>query len=56
MHCTNCANHDIVEIHLTIADEAVAFQRCPRCDSRSWSGPGGEMSKDGVLELVRAGR
>jgi hypothetical protein len=56
MSCTTCTNDDLVAIHLTIAAEQVALFRCPRCDTRMWSGPDGEMSRDGVLELVRAAR
>lgn len=56
MRCSNCANHDLVAIHLTISSEDVALYRCPRCDGRTWSGPEGEMSRDHVLELVRSGR
>ncbi|MBI2168770.1 MAG: hypothetical protein HYU28_04605 [Actinobacteria bacterium] len=56
MRCSNCAHHDLVAIQLTIASEEVAFYRCPRCDARTWTGSTGELTRDGVLELVRAGR
>lgn len=56
MRCSNCTHHDLVAIHLTISGELVAFHRCPRCDTRTWSGPAGELTREGVLELVRASR
>lgn len=56
MTCANCANDDLVAIHLTISSEEVALYRCPHCDTRVWSGSDGELSKEGVLELVRSSR
>ena len=56
MRCTHCATTDLVVIHLTISDENVALYRCPRCDVRMWSGVEGAMSKEGLLDLVRASR
>lgn len=56
MRCSNCAHHDLVTIELTIAEEQVVFHRCPRCDARTWANADGRMSRDGVLELVRASR
>lgn len=56
MHCSTCANHNLVAINLTIASRGVTLYRCPRCDSRRWAGDEGEMTRDGVLELVRASR
>ena len=56
MRCSNCAHHDLVSITLTIADEPVAFFRCPRCDARTWEGREGAMSREVVLELVRSSR
>lgn len=55
MHCSTCA-HDLVAVHLTISSQEIAFYRCPRCDTRTWAGAAGEMSREGVLELVRASR
>lgn len=56
MNCAHCANDDLVSIQLTISTEEVEFYRCPRCDTRTWAGERGELSKDRVLDLVRAGR
>ena len=56
MSCAYCANHDLVTIQLTIASEDVVFHRCPRCNARTWSGSSGELTRDGVLDLVRASR
>jgi len=56
MRCSMCSTDALVAIHLTISAEDVSLYRCPRCDTRQWSGPGGEVSREGVLELVRASR
>lgn len=55
MHCTNCTR-ELVTINLTIASERVAFHRCARCDTRTWVRADDEITRDGVLELVRASR
>lgn len=56
MRCSSCDSDHLVVIHLTISAEQVALYRCPRCDTRMWSGEEGPMTRDGVLELVRSGR
>jgi len=56
MRCTSCGNDHLVAIHLTISAEQVALHRCPRCDTKMWSGEDGTMSRDTVLQLVRSGR
>lgn len=56
MTCAHCTNEDLVSIQLTISTEEVAFYRCPRCDTRTWVDERGELSKDRVLDLVRASR
>ena len=56
MTCTRCTNHDLVAIRLTISEAEVALYRCPRCDHRAWYGDAGELSRDGLLELVRSSR
>lgn len=56
MRCANCANHRLVAIRLVISSEPVSLHRCPRCDTHTWSGREGELTRESVLELVRAGR
>ena len=56
MRCAKCSSADLVAIHLTISEEELALYRCPKCDSRAWYGNEGELSREGVLELVRSSR
>lgn len=53
MRCPHCANV-VVSIQLTIKSENVEFHRCARCDIGTWAGASGELSRDGILELVRS--
>lgn len=55
MHCSICSRA-VVTIQLTINGEDVTLNRCAPCDTRVWAGPTGEITRDGVLELVRSSR
>lgn len=56
MRCRRCANRNLVAIRLTIATNEVSFHRCPRCEAKAWTGPTGPLTRERVLELVRAAR
>lgn len=56
MRCSRCSQDTVVEIHLTIAGEAIVFRRCGRCEDQAWESTEGLLPLTRVLELARTPR
>jgi len=51
--CSRCAKGALITIRMRIAGREVVFQRCARCEAKSWQGDAGAMSLGEVLQLAR---
>ncbi len=56
MKCPRCNKSRLVEIDVTLREQAVTMRSCSYCDSRWWHSQGKSLALPSVLELATTRR